>query len=91
MIFFHHCGVWDLRRAVFHLAIPRSTNGVDHLRDPKRTLRRAEPDAVPDAERKPDADHHDRVEHRRGLPRQSPGELRAPGRGYPARAQRTGQ
>jgi hypothetical protein len=83
--------VLDLRRAGFLLAIPRSTNRVDHLRDPKCALRRAEPDPVPDAERKLDADHHDRVEHRRGLPRQSPGELRASGRGYPARAQRARQ
>ena len=70
------------------LAIPRSTDRVDHLRDPKRALRRAQPDAVADAERKLDADHHDRVEHRRGLPRQPAGEPRAAGRGYPARAER---
>ena len=56
------------------LDIPGGTDRVDHLRDPKSALRRAQPHAVADVERRPDADHHDRVEHRRGLPRQSAAE-----------------
>ena len=54
---------------LFYLAIPGSTDRVDHLRDPKGALRRAKSNAITDAERKLDADHHDCIEHRRGLPR----------------------
>jgi hypothetical protein len=50
-----------------YLAIPGSTDRVDHLCDSKGALWRAKSNAIADAERKPDADHHDRIEHRRGL------------------------
>ncbi len=50
-----------------HLAIPGSTDRVDHLRDTKCAIWRAKSSAIADAERKSDADHHDRIEHRRGL------------------------
>jgi hypothetical protein len=50
-----------------HLAIPGSTDRVDRLRDTKCTVWRAKSNAIADAERTPDADHHDRIEHRRGL------------------------
>jgi hypothetical protein len=52
-----------------YLAIPGGTNRVDHLRDSKGALWRAKSNAIADAERKSDADHHDRIEHRRGLSR----------------------
>ena len=50
-----------------YLAIPRSTDRVDHLRDSKRALRRAQPYAIANVERELDADHHNCVKHRRRL------------------------
>jgi len=50
-----------------YLAIPGGTDRVDHLRYSKGAFWRAKSNAITDAERKPDADHHDRIEHRRSL------------------------
>jgi hypothetical protein len=50
-----------------YLAVPGSTDRVDHLRNSKGALWRAKSNTIADAKRKSDADHHDRIEHRRGL------------------------
>jgi hypothetical protein len=52
-----------------YLAISGSTDRVDRLRNSKGALWRAKSNAIADVERKPDADYHDRIEHRRGLSR----------------------
>lgn len=69
--FLTDCPIFSFSRVLTgvlsYLAIPRSTDRVDHLRDSKGTLWRAKSNAIDNAERKPDADHHDRIEHRRGL------------------------
>ena len=70
------------------LDILGGTDRVDHLRDSKSALGRAQPHAVADVERRPDADHHDRVKHRRGLSRQYASEPCASGRRYPPRVER---
>ena len=66
-------------RRWLHVAVPRSPDRVDHLRDTKRPFRRAKPHAIADAEREPDADRHYRVEYRRSLPRQPASQPGAPG------------
>ena len=50
------------------VAVPRGPDGVDHLRDTKRSLWRTKPHAIANAERESDADSYYRVEHRRSLP-----------------------
>ena len=67
-------------------AIPGSTDGVHRVRDSKRAVWSTEPDAVPDTEREPDADHHDRVQHRRCVQRQPAAGVKGAGRGDLARA-----
>ena len=73
---------------MFSVALPRGPDRVDSLRHPKCALGRAQPDAIADAEREPDADHHDRFEHRRRVQRQPPAGVRGAGQRDAARAER---
>ena len=56
-----------LMGVLFYVAIPGSTDRVDYLRDSKGALWRAKSNPIANAERKLDADRHDRIEHRRRL------------------------
>ena len=56
-----------LTGVLYYPAIPGSTDRVNHLRDSKGALWRAKSDAIANAERKLDANNHDRIEHRCGL------------------------
>ena len=73
---------------MFPVALPRGPDRVDSLRHPKCALGRAQPDAIADAEREPDADHHDRLEHRLRVQRQPPAGVRGAGQRDAARAER---
>jgi len=71
-----------------YLAIPRSADRVNRLRDPKRALWRAQPHSIADVERELDADYYDRLEHRGSLSRQSASKPCSAGQRHPTRVGR---
>lgn len=67
------------------VALPGGPDRVNSLRHSKRALGRAQPDTIADAERELNADHHDRLEHRRRVQRQPPAGVRGAGQRDAAR------